>query len=458
MAERGEKTRLWPVPGRRRRPGGQGDENGKGILSAAPANAAWLDAGERAAAVVCEMRGGRCLQMSPSAYWLFQQMGDGLAPDEISDLIAARFGQQIAAGEIARACAELLGRVEEEDQAARARERKRYAFRIRLVSERTVGRIARVLEPVLSLPGAAAYAVLLAVAVLLLVLSDPFHSLHGHLNSSGGLAIAYLAYLLALGAHELGHATACSRYRVRPGDIGFAVYLILPAVYCDVNRAWLLPRRQRVIVDISGLLFETALGSAYVIAGSLFHAWILALAAVMVLGNLIWVLNPFGRFDLYWTLTDVFGVTNLRKESWRALRGMFHAGRQEPDTATVRTSLRIVFAGYAIGMALFFGWFGYNLVIMLPYLAGHIQAEGTNMIGAAGRGNAGEALRSGLGFVLPVAIFAIIYYRMSAIFWPAARKLVVPYLNLPRAMLHGVQTRTSAIVRAWRTDRANARL
>ena len=426
-------ARPWPVPARRRRPKGQAEARSDGIGIATSGNAAWLDAGERATAVVCEMRDGRCLQMSPSAYWLFQQMGDGLAPDEISDLIAARFGQRIAADEVARACAGLLDRVEEEEQTARARERKRYAFRIRLVSEPVVARIARALEPVLSPAGGAIYAVLIVVAVLLITFSDPFRSMRGHLNSPAGLALAYFAYLLALGAHELGHATACSRYRVRPGDIGFAVYLILPAVYCDVNRAWLLPRRQRVIVDIGGLLFETALGCVYVIAGAIFGAWILALAAVMVLGNLIWVLNPFGRFDLYWTLADAFGVTNLRKESWRALQGLF---RREPGIARMKRSMRIVLAGYAIGMAAFLGWFGYNLVLMLPYLVEHVQAEWELMVSAAGRGGAGQVLRSGLGFVLPVAVFAMIYYRMSAIFWPAVRKLGGRFLSLVRVMSH----------------------
>jgi hypothetical protein len=29
--------------------------------------------------------------------------------------------------------------------------------------------------------------------------------------------------------------------------------LIFPAIYCDVTRAWLLPRRQRLAVDIGGV-------------------------------------------------------------------------------------------------------------------------------------------------------------------------------------------------------------
>jgi hypothetical protein len=45
------------------------------------------------------------------------------------------------------------------------------------------------------------------------------------------------------------------------------VYLILPAIYCDVPRSWLLPRRQWVVVDVAGMLFEAAVGAIFSAVG-----------------------------------------------------------------------------------------------------------------------------------------------------------------------------------------------
>jgi len=46
-----------------------------------------------------------------------------------------------------------------------------------------------------------------------------------------------------------------------------AVYLVLPAIYCDVTRSWLLPRRQWVVVAVAGMLFEAAVGAIFSAVG-----------------------------------------------------------------------------------------------------------------------------------------------------------------------------------------------
>ena len=393
-------------------------------------SAAWLDSTQAQQRVVCEVRPGCCLKMSPSAYWLFQRLDEGLEPGEIAELISATFGQRLPVADIAKACEDVRGKIREQSDLAQAARRRTYWFRIRLLSEGAVGRIARPLEPVLSRPMLAVYLGAVLAAIVSAVLVSPFRGMYLHLNSTSGLVIAYLAYLFALCAHEMGHGTASSRYGVPPGDIGFAVYLIFPAVYCDVTRTWLLPRKQRVVVDVSGLLFETAVGAVYLIAGALFHVWILALAALLILGNLIWVLNPFGRFDMYWALSDAFGVENLRKESMLALRQLFPRSGREAGQSGM---LRFVLSVYGILMLLFVGWFGYNLAIMLPYIISHLYPTGVLMFHAAGKGDAGKALRAGLDLLLPVAVVAMMYYRMMVMLLPAARRLAVRLLRPSRS-------------------------
>jgi putative peptide zinc metalloprotease protein len=392
-------------------------------------SAAWLDSAQAQRRVVCEVRPGCCLQMSPTAYWLFQRMDEGLGPDKIAELISVTFGQRLPVAQIAKACEDVQAKIREQGDLVQAKSRRRYWFRIRLLSEPTVGRIARRLEPVLSRPMLAVYVGAVLAAVLSATLASPFRGIYLHLNSPSGLAITYLAYLLALCAHEMGHATASSRYGVPPGDIGFAFYLIFPAVYCDVTRTWLLPRRQRVVVDIGGLLFETALGAVYLIAGAFFHVWILTFAAVLILGNLIWVLNPFGRFDMYWALSDAFGVEDLRKESMLALRQLLPRSGRPPGQSGM---LRFVLAVYGILMLLFVGWFGYNLAIMLPYIFSHLYPTGVLVFHAAGQGDMGKALRAGVDLLLPLAIFAMMYYRVMVMLWPAVQRLVARFVRPSR--------------------------
>jgi hypothetical protein len=251
-----------------------------------------------------------------------------------------------------------------------------------------------------------------------MIFAHPFRGAYAHLGDTGGIAAAYAVYLLALCAHELGHATACSRYRIRPGAIGFAVYLIFPAVYCDVTRAWLLPRRQRVLVDVSGLLFETAFGAAYVIGAAVTGSWVLGLAAIMVAGNMLWVLNPFGRFDIYWALSDALGLTELRRESALVIRGLMRRRAPSHGRAT-----QLALAAYAAGAAAVAGWFGYIALSSLPSLLTRLYSTALLTVRAAEQGRAETAVTAAIRLALPALIFALLYYRLAGLAAPAVRVL-----------------------------------
>jgi putative peptide zinc metalloprotease protein len=418
---------MTTSPRTHRRPG-RADGGTRTALAESPGhsrNAAWLDAAGSRRMVVCETVDGSLLQMSPTAYWLFERIRDGLTPEEITELISAQFGQQVSSAAIASACDGIKDRIEKEQERIRKVERRRYAFRIRLLREPAVARIAGWLRPLFSRPAAVGYGLLVLTAVAMMIFADPFRSAYRHLGASSGLAVAYGIYLLALCGHELGHATACARFRLRPGDIGFAVYLIFPAVYCDVTRVWLLPRRQRVLVDVGGLLFETAAGAAYVIGAAVFHSWVLALAAIMLAGNLLWVLNPFGRFDVYWALSDALGVTDLRGESARAFRDILRIrrGGGAPEAPRLARPLRLALVAYAVATVGVFGWFGYSILSSVPYLVTHLYASGALAAHAAARGQAKTALEAAVNLALPGLIFAVLYYRIAGVLWPAVRKL-----------------------------------
>src|SRR5262245_23230064 len=114
-----------------------------------------MDLAGTADAIVCELTNGSCMRMSPSAYWLYQQMQRGSDAHEITAEIERRFGQRLDTEDIKRACAELLERVRDESQTVTTTARRRYMFRVRLLPERAVARLAKHLTGLLSAPAVA---------------------------------------------------------------------------------------------------------------------------------------------------------------------------------------------------------------------------------------------------------------------------------------------------------------
>ncbi len=115
--------------------------------------------------------------------------------------------------------------------------------------------------------------------------------------------------------HEIGHASAIKHYGLRHGAIGFGLYLNFPVLYTDVTAAWQLPRRQRYVVNIAGVYFQsivlTVLIGIYFATGSDVVRY---MVLMMVLGFIL-TLNPFFKFDGYWMATDLLGVANLRRKT-----------------------------------------------------------------------------------------------------------------------------------------------
>lgn len=133
------------------------------------------------------------------------------------------------------------------------------------------------------------------------------------------------AFGLALAAaliHETGHAAALVRAGGRPGGVGVGLLFILPVLYCDVTAAALLPRADRLRVDLAGLVWHLAAGGALA-------AWggpACTLAAWGVLAAAAWNILPFLRTDGYWLLADALDVSSLEPfRLWRAAHLVFLA-------------------------------------------------------------------------------------------------------------------------------------
>jgi putative peptide zinc metalloprotease protein len=125
--------------------------------------------------------------------------------------------------------------------------------------------------------------------------------------------------VLVIMIHEFGHASAQMRFGLPAGGIGFQLYHYIPAFFTNVSASWRLKPRQRVVVDLGGIYFQSLASSILYLLYLETH-YLPFMLAVLVSDVLCLVsINPFLRFDGYWLLTDALAVPNLQKISTRVL-------------------------------------------------------------------------------------------------------------------------------------------
>lgn len=121
-------------------------------------------------------------------------------------------------------------------------------------------------------------------------------------------------YLIAF-IHEFGHATACSYHKQKHGKIGFGIYLFTPVLYIDLSEAWNLTPKQRVKVNLAGILFEMIVGQLLILVNLFLNKNIIDFIILGIISRCIYNLNPLLRTDGYWVLSDLLGEPNLREKS-----------------------------------------------------------------------------------------------------------------------------------------------
>ena len=182
----------------------------------------------------------------------------------------------------------------------------------------------------------------------------------------------YLLLTASLLCHELGHAAVSYRHGARPAEIGFGLYLIFPAFFCNVTEAWRLPRAERVAINLGGVYFQLLATAAMVPFALVTRYDVLDLLIASNLMSIVITLNPFFRFDGYWVYSDLFRLPNLRDRS-RAytialLQRVVRGGAPAPAANGAPRALR----AYAVASGAFFTFFTVNTAIAASVLVGRM--------------------------------------------------------------------------------------
>jgi putative peptide zinc metalloprotease protein len=194
-------------------------------------------------------------------------------------------------------------------------------FRVRLLSARTVHPIARALGWMFARPVFATWMLLVIwIHWDLYARLAPEAGLDLARVTGGDVLLVALMTTVSVFVHELGHAAAAVHYGCKRTEIGWGLYLYFSVFYTDVSEAWTLPRRQRAVVDLAGIYFQSVfmavLLAAYHFTGS--TIWLYGILASDI--GIAHSLNPFLRMDGYWLLSDGFGIVNLRAQTGRMLQ------------------------------------------------------------------------------------------------------------------------------------------
>ena len=213
-------------------------------------------------------------------------------------------------------------------------------FRRLLLDARICGRIGALLGPLFK-PSCMAGLWGTSLLIVTLYLFHRESSEEAHFW--GALSLTLLGVLV----HEIGHITACIRYGARQGGIGMGLYWIWPAFYADVRGSWVLPSRQRALVSVGGLYFQSVYLAAMVAVAVMAHSATLALAIGLSLLLMVTTLNPVFKFDGYWILSDLLNVTNLHTRIAAHLRAL-SAARHGDRIALLQTRMTALSAGFAL--------------------------------------------------------------------------------------------------------------
>jgi putative peptide zinc metalloprotease protein len=141
-------------------------------------------------------------------------------------------------------------------------------------------------------------------------------SLHWQLLALGAVVLVGITAL-----HESAHGLTCKHYGGEVHEVGFLLIFFMPAFFCNVSDAWLLPeRRKRLAITFAGGYFELFLWSLAVFVWrmtlqnttlSYLAGLVVSVSGMRVLVNV----TPFIKLDGYYLLSDALELPNLRQRS-----------------------------------------------------------------------------------------------------------------------------------------------
>lgn len=130
---------------------------------------------------------------------------------------------------------------------------------------------------------------------------------------------------VVIGVHEFGHGLALKHFGGKVEEMGFMLIYLMPAFYCNVSDAWMLKKRERILVALAGGYVEVFIWALATILWRLLAPETPAAQCCLVVVGFsglqtLFNFNPLIRLDGYYMLSDWLDAPNLRPKALRHLR------------------------------------------------------------------------------------------------------------------------------------------
>jgi len=191
-------------------------------------------------------------------------------------------------------------------------------------------------------------------------------------SSIVGFFYYYLLLFPILVVHEIAHGATLAYYGglwdVMPGEVGTGLYYFGPMFYVDTSDSWVLPRKMRIMVSLSGPLSTLLIGSLFVFADFLWPSQTLKMVSFFCFYWILWDFVPLVETDGYYAIMDLTDIPNLREEAFDHLKSRFLGSKgQDQERFTRRKRAFLAwFAVLSIGFALLLA---YQTYIIFQYMA-----------------------------------------------------------------------------------------
>ncbi|HLI28793.1 MAG TPA: hypothetical protein VKZ60_17140 [Chloroflexota bacterium] len=390
-----------------------------------------LDSGASQQMYLLRLPNGRHFQLAGPLYHLVSLLDGQRTPAAIAVELGARLGRPITAEEVATIIDRKLAPLgilatadaPERPPAPTVDSALGVVARLPVVPARVLEPVAEALKWLYAPP--VALGLVLAIVLAHVYSYQQLAPLLATLSPINFPLVAVLAAMvcvqLVLPWHELGHAAAARYFGARHGPMSIGLLGPMLAAMVEVTDVWHLTRRQRLVVDLGGVYFQSmsvlVLAAMAAATGSALPLWVVLAMDVSMLMNL----NPLFKLDGYWAVSDATGITNLHQRVGQQL-----------STLTASALLRL-------GRLL-------RIAALAEHPVLHFLAAQENQLRAYG-----ASARVALALFATLFVLSLLYFLLLTFVLLPALVLSYPLLavaawNSARALLEGIGEPTTHIL------------
>ncbi|MFC1544479.1 hypothetical protein ACFL4Y_04425, partial [Gemmatimonadota bacterium] len=227
--------------------------------------------------------------------------------------------------------------------------------------------------------------------ILLLELPETMDGLAGFYAFPGWKAQHILALYVTIIAiivmHEYGHGLSCKYFGGEVPAMGILIiYVINPALYCNVSDSYRFPKKSsRIWVMAGGAVVEFFIGAIAVFVwwltdpSLLIHSFAFKIVIFCSITSILFNMNPLLKYDGYYILAEYLEIPNLRKRSfqylgWIIRSKVFGLAGKRPSAEGRE---RLVFFAYAVAATVYsIMIFSLIFTLLKNWLVGSLEGLG----------------------------------------------------------------------------------